>query len=218
MQKDPEHQRAVAAGPEHRLSGLQREKPPFDKKEVRQALSMAIDRRRDHQGRLPGRRPAGQEPDPADHVGLQRQGRRLPLRSRQGQGACWRQAGVTDADRHRPLVHAGAAPLQPGRQAHGRDDAGRSRQGRRQRQARHLRVGRVPQAPPERRGTRRPCSAGPATTATRTTSSSCSAAPAASRPPATSPSGATRTSTPTSRRPGRSPTRPSAPSSTARCR
>ena len=46
-------------------------------------------------------------------------------------------AGVEDA-RDRPLVHAGAAPLQPECQAHRRDDAGRSGQGRHQRQARDL--------------------------------------------------------------------------------
>ena len=48
-------------------------KPPFDKKEVRQALVDGDRPRRDHQGRLSRRRREGQDPDPADDVVLRRQ-------------------------------------------------------------------------------------------------------------------------------------------------
>ena len=55
--------------------------------------------------------------------------------------------------------------------AHRRADAGRSRQGRHHRRDQELRVGRVPQARCRTASTRWGCSAGPATTATPTTSS-----------------------------------------------
>jgi dipeptide transport system substrate-binding protein len=51
----------------------------------------------------------------------------------------------------RPVGHAGAAPLQPERQAHRRTDAGRPGQDRRQGRDQELRMGRVPQAHAGRR-------------------------------------------------------------------
>ena len=93
--------------------------------------------RRDHQGRLSRRGVEGDDADPAHHVVLQRQDSGRALRPGEGEGdaGCGRRQ---DAARHRSLVHAGVAALQSQRQAHRRDDAGRSRQDRRQRQARHL--------------------------------------------------------------------------------
>ena len=121
------------------------QKPPFDKKEVRQALQHGDRQGGDHPRRVPRLGPGGEEPDPADALVVQRRREGLCLRHREGEGPA-RQSGREDAARHRPLVHAGAAPVQPEREAHCRDDAGRPGQDRRQRQARHLRVGRVPQA------------------------------------------------------------------------
>ena len=45
-------------------------KPPFDKKEVRQAINMAIDKADILKEVYPGCRTAGEEPDPADHLVL----------------------------------------------------------------------------------------------------------------------------------------------------
>ena len=148
---------------------------------------------------------------------LQRRDRRLPVRSREGQGDA-RRGRRQDAARHRPLVSAGAAPLQPERQAHRRDDAGRPRQDRRQRQARHLRMGRVPQAPAERRGRHRADGLDRRQRRPRQLLLPARLRRTASRPATTSRSGATRSSTTCSPRRGRSPTRPSAPSSTPACR
>ena len=109
-------------------------KPPLDKKEVRQALSMAIDRDAIIKDVYLGAGEKAKTLDPAHHVVLQRRYRRLSLRPGESQGdACG--GGRADAARHRPLVSAGAAPLQSKRQAHRRNDAGRPRQDRRQRQA-----------------------------------------------------------------------------------
>ena len=61
------------------------------------------------------------------------------------------EAGFPNGFDHRPVGHAGAAPLQPECQAHCRADAGRPGQGRRQGRDQELRVGRVPQAHAGRR-------------------------------------------------------------------
>ena len=145
MEKDPVPQGDPRPGPQRRLLGVQQRKAP-----VRQegGASGAVDGdrpRRHHQGRLSRGRRKGDDADSADHVVLRRQDPEHPLRPRKGEGhaGC---GGRSHAARHRSLVSAGVAPLQSERQAHRRDDAGRSRQDRRQRQARHLRMGRVPQA------------------------------------------------------------------------
>ncbi|UMX67083.1 hypothetical protein MJ560_26975 [Klebsiella pneumoniae] len=46
------------------------EKKPLDDVKVRQGADLRGQQRSDHQSGLPGRRPGGEEPDPADHVGL----------------------------------------------------------------------------------------------------------------------------------------------------
>ena len=129
-------------------------KPPFDKKEVRQAFTMAIDKDAIIKDVYQG---AGQAAknlipptiwgyndkivdykyDPEKAKEMLQDGRRY------------------GAARDRPLVHARAAALQSERQAHCRDDAGGPFQGRRQRQARDLRVGRVQEASSGRRASDR---------------------------------------------------------------
>ena len=104
-----------------------------------------------------------------------------------------KEAGV-ESLQTRSVVDAGAAALQPERQAHGGDDAGRPRQGRHQRRAQDLRVGRVPQAPAGGRAPDGPARLDRRQRRSRTTSSSCSAAPAPAKAARTSPSGATRSS------------------------
>ena len=121
-------------------------------------------------------------------------------------------AGYPERLHDRPVGDAGAAAVQPQRQAHRRADAGRSGQGRRHRRDQELRVGRVPQAHAGRRAPDGHARAGPATTATRTTSSPrCSAAMPRRPTAATSPSSATSPSRTWSRRRRRCPARSSAP-------
>ena len=121
------------------------QKPPFDKKEVRQALTMAIDKAAIIKDVYLGAGQAAKNLIPPTIWSYNDKVEGLSLRSREGQGAAQGGRG-DDAARDRSVVHAGAAALQSQRQAHRRDDAGRSRQDRRQRQARDLRMGRVPQA------------------------------------------------------------------------
>ena len=137
MEKDPVAQGDQRAWPQRRLLRVQQYEAAA-RQEGGPRGAGDVDRpRRDHQGRLSRRGGEGDDADPADHVVLRRQDPRHPLRSREGEGDAGG-GGRQDAARHRPLVPAGAAPLQSQRQAHRRDDAGRPRQGRRQRQARHL--------------------------------------------------------------------------------
>ena len=137
MEKDPSLKVINAPGLNVAYWAFNDTKPPFDKKEVRQALSMAIDRDAIIKDVYLGAGEKATTLIPPHHVVLRRQDPRHPLRSRKGQGDAGG-GGRQDAARHRPLVPAGAAPLQSQRQAHRRDDAGRPRQDRRQRQARHL--------------------------------------------------------------------------------
>ena len=122
------------------------QKPPFDKKEVRQAFSMAIDKASIIRDVYLGAGQPAKNLIPPTMWSYNDKVEGLPVRPRQGQGPAG-QGRREDAAGDRPLVHAGAAPVQPERQAHRRDDAVRPGQDRRQRHARHLRVGRVPQAP-----------------------------------------------------------------------
>ena len=137
MEKDPTLKVIHAPGLNIAFWAFNNAKPPFDKKEVRQALVDGDRPRRDHQGRLSRRRREGDDPDPADHVVLRRQDPRHPYDPEKAK-AMLAAAGVKtplDIDLwYQPV----SAPLQSQRQAHRRDDAGRSRQDRRQRQARHL--------------------------------------------------------------------------------
>ena len=87
MQKDPALNVINQSGLNIAYWAFNTQKPPFDKKEVRQAFNMAIDKAVDHQGRLSGLRAGGEEPDPADALVLQRQGQGLCLRPGEGQGA-----------------------------------------------------------------------------------------------------------------------------------
>ena len=130
-------------------------KPPFDKLEVRQALSMAIDRDAIIKDVYLGAGVKAKTLIPPTMWSYDDKIVDIPYDPEKAK-AMLAERRRQDAARHRPLVSAGAAPLQPERQAHRRDDAGRPRQDRRQRQARHLRVGRVPQAAAERRGRHRP--------------------------------------------------------------
>ena len=61
---------------------------PFDKAEVRKALNMAINKQAIVDAVFQGAGDVGQEPDPADHVVLQRRDRGRRLRSGSGQDSC----------------------------------------------------------------------------------------------------------------------------------
>ena len=63
MEKDPTLKVISQSGLNIAFWAFNASKPPFDKKEVRQALTMAIDKDGDHQGRLSRRRRAGQDAD-----------------------------------------------------------------------------------------------------------------------------------------------------------
>ena len=84
------------------------QKPPFDKKEVRQALQHGDRQGGDHQGRLPGRRPGGEEPDPADDlVATTTRSRTIPTIRRRPR-RCSPEAGVKTTSRST----SGAMPVQ----------------------------------------------------------------------------------------------------------
>ena len=187
---------AGAAGPEHRLSGLQHPEEAV-RRQARAPGAQHGDRQEgDPRRGLSGRRPAGEEPDPADHLGLQQQRRRTIKFDPADAKKLLAEAGYPERVRDRPVGDAGAAPLQSRRQAHRRTDAVGPRQGRHQGQDRQLRMGRIPQARPGTASIRRPSSAGPATMAIRTISSSrWPAVPRPVRAAPARPNGATRTST-----------------------
>ena len=72
MQKDPSLKVISASGLNIAYWAFNAAKPPFDKKEVRQALAHGDRPRRDPQGRLSRRRREGEHADPAHDVGLRR--------------------------------------------------------------------------------------------------------------------------------------------------
>ena len=150
-------------------------KPPFDKKDVRQALTMAIDKAAIIKDVYQGAGQAAKNLIPPTIWCYNDKVEDYPYDPDEGQGDAegGRRRRSLDIDLWYMPVQR---PYNPERQAHRRDDAGRSRQGRRQRQARHLRMGRIPQAPAGAASTDWASSAGPATMAIPTTSSSCSAA------------------------------------------
>ena len=81
-------------------------------------------------GDLPGLRRAGEEPDPADHVELQQRRSRtirtIPAKAK----ALLAEAGFPNGFETTLWAMPVQRPVQPRRPAHGRDDAGRPRQGR----------------------------------------------------------------------------------------
>ena len=124
-------------------------KPPFDNVKVRQAINMAIDKEAILAAVYQGAGKAAKNPIPPTIWSYDDAVQAYPYDPEKAK-AMLAEAGVSDlADR--PLVHAGAASVQPGRQEDGRADAGRPREGRHHRRAQDLRVGRVPQAPAGRR-------------------------------------------------------------------
>ncbi len=155
MEKDPSLKVIHAPGLNVAYWAFNNQKPPFDKKEVRQALSMAIDRDAIIKDVYLGAGEKAKTLIPPTMWSYDDKIADIPYDPEKAK-AMLAAAGVHDAARHRPLVPAGVAALQSQRQAHRRDDAVRPRQDRRQRQARHLRMGRVPQAPAGRRGHDRP--------------------------------------------------------------
>ena len=184
---------------------------PLDNPKVRQAIAYALNRRERHQDELPRGR-AGRDPVHAAGGLRLRQGRPdLPVRPGEGQGPARRgrpaepDRRVLVPDRRVPAVHAEPRGELPALQEGPR---GRRLQG-------HDEVRAVEPGLPEpgrRRARRRStCSAGPATSATRTTSSARSSSRRSSP-------GATRTpsSSACSTGPRRRPTWPSAPRTTSR--
>ncbi len=140
----------AAAGAEHRLSGVQQPEAAVHR-QARAHRHQHGDRQAgDPAGGVSGRRPAGEEPDPADHVVVQRPDPGFPARPRPGEEAAGR-GGIPQRVRDRHLGDAGAAAVQSRCAAHRRVDAVRSRQGRHQGQGGQLRMGRIPQARAERR-------------------------------------------------------------------
>ena len=109
-------------------------KPPFDKKEVRQAVNMAINKADIMKEVYQGAGQPAKNPIPPTIWSYSEATKDYDYNP-DGQGdAQGRRRRIS-----RPaVVDAGVAPLQPQCQAHGRDDAVRSRQGRHQRQARFL--------------------------------------------------------------------------------
>ena len=108
MEKDPTLKVINAPGLNVAFWAFNATKPPFDKKEVRQALSMAIDRDAIIKDVYLGAGEKAKTLIPPHDVVLQRQDRRLPLRSGEGKGDAGR-GRREDAARHRPLVSAGVS-------------------------------------------------------------------------------------------------------------
>ena len=75
------------------------EKKPFDNKLVRQALNMAVNKKAILDSGLPGRRPGGQEPDPADPLVVQRQGHRTTRTTRPRRKRCSPRPAIRTASR-----------------------------------------------------------------------------------------------------------------------
>ena len=144
MKTDPEIKMLEQEGLNVGYLAFNTEKKPFDDKRVRQALNMAINKQAIIDVVFQGAGKAAKNPIPPTIWSYNDATTGLPLRSGQGQEAPGRGRRLGPQDQH--LGHAGAAALQPQRQAHGGADPGRLGQGRGRGRDRHLRVGRVPEA------------------------------------------------------------------------
>jgi hypothetical protein len=166
---------------------------PFDNTKVRKALNMAINKQAILEAVYQGAGAVAKNPIPPTMWSYNEEIEDDPYDPGSGP------QDARGRGRHRPqaehLGHAGAAALQPERPPHGRADAGRLRRGRgRTSRSSPTNGASIWSAPRPSTATGRCFSAGPATTATRTTSSPfCSAVTPSAAP--TGRSGATRSST-----------------------
>jgi dipeptide transport system substrate-binding protein len=178
-----------AGRPQRRLPGLQHHGGPVRQSKVRKALNMAINKQAILDAVFQGAGQVGQEPDPADHVVLQR---RHPGRSYDPEAAkkMLAEAGVTDLS-----MKIWAMPVQRPYNPNARRmaeviQADFCQDRRRRSRSSPTSGASTSNAPRTSTATARCCSAGPVTTAIRTTSSPfCSAATPSAAP--TAPSGAT---------------------------
>ena len=125
-------------------------KKPFDDVRVRKAVNMAINKKAIVDAVYLSTGVAAKNPIPPTQWSYNNAVKDDAVRPCRRQEAAGR-SRLPQRFYHRPVGHAGAAPVQPERQAHCRADAGRSGQGRRQGRDQELRVGRVPQAHAGRR-------------------------------------------------------------------
>ena len=107
MRANPDVNAARAGGPQRRLPGLQHAEEAVRRQARAPGAQHGDQQGRDHRCGLPGLGQGGEEPDPADHLVVQRRGQGLPLRSR------GRQEAARGGRRHQPqdqhLGDAGAA-------------------------------------------------------------------------------------------------------------
>ena len=169
------------------------EKKPFDNKLVRQALNMAIDKESILKSVYQGQGQVAKNPIPPILWSYNNAVKDYPFDVAKAKEMLAK-AGYPERLRSRPLVPAGDAAVQPRRQADGRADPGRLGEDRRQGEARHLRMGRVPQAQQDRRAGGDDVRLVGRQRRSRTTSSCRCWAARRSRAAATSRAGATRTS------------------------
>ncbi len=150
IRKDPNVQVLEQAGLNVGYLAYNTQKKPFDDVRVRKAINMAINKKAIIDGVYLTTGVAAKNPIPPTMWSYNDADQGRPLRSRSGQEAAG--AGrLPGRLHHRPVGDAGAAALQPERQAHRRADAGRPGQGRRQGRDQELRMGRIPQAHAGRR-------------------------------------------------------------------
>ena len=201
------------------ISPTTRTKKPFDDVRVRKAINMAINKKAIIDAVYLSTGVAAKNPIPPSMWSYNDAIKDDPY-DPEAAKKLLAEAGYPERLRDRPVGDAGAAALQPERQAHRRTDAGRPRQDRRQGRDQDASNGASTASACRPASTRWACSAGPATTAIRTTS--CTRCSAATRRKA---NGCEHRQVlpPAVRRPGPEgeddrPTRRSAPSSTSRRR
>ena len=150
MQKDPQLNVLQKEGLNIGYIAFNVEKKPFDNKLVRQALNMATNKEAILKAVYQGQGQVAKNPIPPTLWSYNNAVQDYPYDVAKAKQLL-AQAGYPERLRSGSVVSAGDAAVQPRRQAHGRDDPGRLGQDRRQGQARHLRMGRVPQAQQDRR-------------------------------------------------------------------